>query len=99
MKAKGSWLLICRRFIPNEVRHSLGGIILPNNPNEDEYFEGTIHSVGEYCEDIKLNKGDYVLVRNAGNKIKVASTKAGEIYAMEYDDVLCVVDDQDDSIV
>lgn len=94
MKAKGDWILVCRRAIPNEVL-STGGVIIPQI-HEDEYFEGVVHSVGEFLEDLKINKGDYVLMRNAGNKIKVGSVKAGEIYALEYDDLIAVVGDDEE---
>lgn len=95
MKAKGTWIIVCRRPIPSE--HKLeSGIILPQSLHDDDMFEGVIHSVGDYLEDLKVNPGDYVLMRNSGNKIKVGAVKAGELFAMEYDDLLCVLNEEDD---
>lgn len=94
MQAKGDWVIVCRKSIPERI---VGGIIIPNT-NDEEFWEGIVVSIGEENEeDSKLSKGDYVLVAKSGSKpgTLVGSTKAGELFAVGYYDILCVVTDEE----
>lgn len=94
MKATGSWVIVCRRTIPER---KVGHIIIPSM-GEDNFFEGVVVSVGDSVgESSTLAKGDYVLVRNDNSKIEVGASKAGKIYAVDSFDVICIVDEDEDS--
>jgi co-chaperonin GroES (HSP10) len=93
MKAKGYWILVCRHPIPEE--HRVGRIIIPSNYREEEYFEGSIVSVGERSE-LQLAVGDYVLVRNDRTKLNIGTTKRGEIFAVDDDSIIAVVEEDED---
>jgi co-chaperonin GroES (HSP10) len=92
LKAKGNFIIICRRSYPERVCQD--GIILTALNNED-FFEGVVHSVGSYCEDLALQQGDWVLVKNHNFKLEIGNCKAGKIYAVESDDIICVIDDDE----
>jgi len=94
MQAKGDWVIVCRRSIPNE-KMLKSGVILPYSRDE-EFYSASVVSIGEaYEEESKIHKGDYVFVRN-GNGIKVGNVKAGEYYAVDYMDVICVLEEDDE---
>ncbi len=93
MKAKGDWVIVCRRSIPERI---VNHIIIPICVDQ-EFWEGVVHSVGENNEGEGLVQGDYVLVDNNVVKIKVGSVKAGEMFAVTYDDIICVVEDEDEN--
>ena len=94
MKAKGNWIIVCRAPITEDILPS--GIILTCNIETPEFFEAKVISVGNYCEeDIAIHAGDSVLVRNTGCKIEIGRNKPGIIFAVEDDDILCVLGDDE----
>lgn len=95
MKAKGNFVIVCRRSFKEEVLES--GLIISSDPDKLMFFEGVVMSVGTYCkEDLGLAVGDHVLVRDRGGKIELGFNKPGKIFAVEDDDIICVLGEEDE---
>ena len=92
MKASGEWVIVCKR---QKKERSVGNIILPASAKEDEeVFEAIIESIGKFSKDFGFSKGDYVMV-HALNAILVGTSKPGEIYAVDCDDIICCLEEDD----
>lgn len=93
MKASGEWVIVCKS---QRRERTVGNIIVALNskPKEEEAFEALIVSVGKFGKDFGFSKGDYIITQSL-NAIKVGTTKAGEIYAVDCDDIICSLEEDD----
>lgn len=96
MKGRGSYVVILKPFFSEE--RSKGGLIVPPSQTDD-FFEATILDPGVAGEeDWGIIAGERVLVRNHNGKIKVGKMKnKGDIYIVEYDDILCSVESEEEA--
>lgn len=97
MKGKGQYVIVCRKH--SEEPTIAGKIYIPPSLSNDDFFEAVIVHGGMDMEDYGLNTGDRILVRNTNAKIKIGKNKEGDIYAVEYDDIICSLEPDDDSTV
>lgn len=97
MKGKGEHLIVCRKH--NEEITVAGRIYIPPSVANDGFFEAVVINAGMYGGDYEINADDRLLIRTMSNKLKIGKTKEGDIYAVEYEDVLCSLESDDDSTV
>lgn len=97
MQGKGEHLIVRKQV--NAESTLAGKIYIPPSIANDAFFEGVVVHGGAYAEDYGLNPDDRVLVRNSINNVKIGKTKEGDIYAVEYEFVLCSLEPDDNSTV
>lgn len=92
MQAIGAYVIIS---VPDSVERKIGGIILPSN-NATDFLVGNVVSVGSDIEDGKLHKNSRVFILNTSRKINLGQRNNETTYAVEYDEIIAVVDDDED---
>lgn len=97
MQGKGQNAIIRKQV--NAESTTAGKIYIPPSVANDAFFEGVVVHGGMDSEEYGLNIGDRVLVRNTINNIKIGKTKEGDVYAVEYDYILCSLESDDDATV
>lgn len=97
MQGKGEHLVVRKQV--NADSTTAGKIYIPPSVANDLFFEAVVVHGGMYSEDYGLNVGDRVLVRNSINNIKIGKTKEGDVYAVEYEYILCSLESDDDATV
>ena len=97
MQGKGQNEIVRKQV--NKEATVAGKIIIPQSVANDLFFEGVVVHGGIDAEDYGLNVDDRVLVRTSTNNIKIGRTKEGDVYAVEYDYILCSLEPDDDATV
>lgn len=97
MQGKGEHLIIRKQV--NAESTTAGKIYIPPSIANDAFFEGVVVHGGMHGEDYGLNRDDRVLVRNTINNIQIGKTKEGNVYAVEYENILCSLEPDDDATV
>lgn len=92
MQAIGNHLVISRPKV-TERRH--GSLYLPNNAGDSEFFVADLLSVGSDIEDEKLHPGQKLFVLSHAYKTKIGEKAEEEIFIVEYDGILAIVEDDD----
>ena len=97
MQGKGEHAIVRKQV--NAESTTAGKIYIPPSIANDAFFEGVIVHGGMYAEDYGLAIGDRVLIRNTINNIQIGKTKEGNVYAVEYEFILCSLESDDDATV
>ncbi len=92
MQAVGHNVIVLRAK-QTEKRHH--GIIIPNNSDSD-FFVAELLSIGSEVKDEKLHPGQKLFVSSHAHKVKLGDSDDGdEIFLLEYDEILAIVDDDE----
>ena len=98
LKPRGDWMIVCINtpLILQRIEKTSKEIVI--NIDDTLTFFAIVDKVtDDIKEEFNVHPGDIIVLQNDGKKIGIGSSKAGKLFAVSPADIVCVLDDADES--